>query len=216
MAPLSSLWVSWFARLYDTFMRPIESMTLRALRQRLLVEMTGDVLEIGVGTGINLAYMAAVLGTGRVNWTATDPNPAMLDLARRAAGRMSVRFEAAAAEALPFPDASFDKVVATLVLCSVEDPRRTLAEVRRVLRPNGELLLIEHVRGEGIGGHLQDWLTPMWAVVGAGCRLNRCTPHLLRLAGFDADALEAHRVPFPLLRLVVGRLRVKIGEKPLH
>lgn len=198
----------WFAAIYDAIMAPIEASLLGAMRARLLGDLAGDVLEIGIGTGANLHQVEAGIRAGRIRWTGTDPSDAMLKRARRAASDLPVRFELAPAEALPFADASFDAVVATLALCSVADPARGLAEIRRVLRPGGELRLLEHVRGDGWGGRCQDWLTPLWTIPGAGCHLNRRTAELLRAAGFESDALSVARAPFPLLRLVCGRSRV--------
>lgn len=194
----------WFAALYDAFMGPVERHLLGRLRSRLLAGLSGDVLEIGAGTGANFPLLS---GRGEaLRLTAAEPDPRMAAQARRRAeaSGLEVRFVEAPAEALPFPDASFDVVVATLVFCTVEDPERALSEVRRVLRPGGELRFLEHVRSEGWQGTLQDWLRPAWSVIGAGCQLNRRTGEAIALSGFTPVERERLPAPLPIARLELG------------
>jgi ubiquinone/menaquinone biosynthesis C-methylase UbiE len=107
-----------------------------------------------------------------------------------------VRTSDAPAEALPFPDGSFDVVVSTLVLCTVDDPGRALAEVRRVLAPGGRLVLLEHVRSGGGLARWQDRLAPLWRHLAAGCHLNRDTRAAVERAGFTVtDFEEIHELP---------------------
>ncbi len=170
-----------FADNYDACMRPLEQRIFAARRQALIPRATGDVLEIGGGTGANLPFYQHVRSL-----TFTDPDPAMLRIAETKPHppALSVTFLTAAAEALPFSDHSFDTVVVTLALCSVADPPRALAEIRRVLRPGGLLLALEHVRPPGLLGYVADVLTPLQRRLAAGCHLNRLTHQAIRAAGF--------------------------------
>ena len=114
--------------------------------------------------------------------------------------RPQIELRPAAAEALPFDDRAFDHVVVTLVLCTVDQPDRALSEMQRVLRPDGTLRLIEHVRGDGGLGRAQDALVPVWSWVGAGCHPNRRTAESLRASGFDiVEPYERQLCPAPLI-----------------
>jgi ubiquinone/menaquinone biosynthesis C-methylase UbiE len=157
------------------------------------------VLEIGAGTGANFRYYQAAQ---RV--VATEPDPFMLRRAaqRARAARCPIRLCQCYAEALPFPDRAFDTVVSTLVLCSVVDPARSLAEIKRVLRPSGTFRFIEHVRGHGMLGWVQDSVTPVWRRVGAGCHPNRRTAESIAAAGFAIVELEER--PLAVTPLIIG------------
>lgn len=165
--------------------RRSEEAGLAALRRKLLRDAGGDVLEIGAGTGVNLAHY----GDGVESLVVTDPEPPMLRRLQRAVGEHAPEAEVlrASAEELPFETDSFDAVVSTLVLCGVEDQQRALREARRVLRPGGRLLFLEHVRSDDPGlARFQDrvnWLTSFVA----GCDCNRQT-----LAAIEADFTVAH------------------------
>jgi ubiquinone/menaquinone biosynthesis C-methylase UbiE len=190
----------WFAATYDIITKPGEK-KLGRLRARLLEGLHGDVLEIGAGTGANFERYPA-----GVRVVALEPDPHMLKRAQaRLAelGRTDIDVRLAAAESLPFEAASFDAVVSTLVLCTVADPPRALAEMRRVLRPGGELRFIEHVRAEGALGRVQDVMQPVWGWCSAGCQLNRRTEDALRAAGFDIDAID-HKKMAPWMPAIVG------------
>ncbi len=108
-------------------------------------------------------------------------------------GRTNVTLEQTAAEHLP-RDATFDFVVSTLVLCTVDDVPQSLAEIRRVLRPGGQLRFIEHVRGTGFVGRTQDFIKPVWGYFGAGCNPNRRTEDALRAAGFEVQVTERRKI----------------------
>jgi ubiquinone/menaquinone biosynthesis C-methylase UbiE len=145
-------------------------------------EATGRVLEIGAGTGFNFAHYPddAVV-------VATEPNPEMLRRAEPRARRHGIDLRAAPAEHLPFPDGSFDTVVATGVFCSVDHPGRALSEVYRVLRPGGELRFNEHGRGAGASRRLmQRALDPLHYRV-FHCHIGRDTMGSMRDAGFELD-----------------------------
>jgi ubiquinone/menaquinone biosynthesis C-methylase UbiE len=172
-----------FAAMYDPLMRKTERAGLAARRRALLGAARGHVLEIGAGTGANLAHY----GRAVESLTVTDPEAAMVGRLRAAARERApdATVRCAPAEDLPFADEAFDVVVATLVLCSVDDLPAALREIRRVLRPDGRLLFLEHVRGEDPAlARLQDRMNGFNRVV-AGCHCNRSTLESLRTAGFD-------------------------------
>ncbi|MHB8293351.1 MAG: class I SAM-dependent methyltransferase [Acidimicrobiales bacterium] len=188
-----------FAAFYDRLNARAERTWLGERRAHLVARATGEVLEIGAGTGANIALYH---GVRRV--VASEPDPAMRGRLVSRLDRAAVPIEVsdAPAEHLGLPDASVDTVVCTLVLCSVADPGATLAELRRVLRPGGRLLVIEHVRGEGRRARWQDRVTPLWRRAGAGCHPNRDTAATIERAGFELDGLEYFeppRVP-PIIR----------------
>ncbi len=149
---------------YDFFLRPVERSGLRRLREELLSRARGKTLELGIGTGLNVAHYPP-----GVDLTGVEPDAAMAEKARSRGARVV----AGDAQNLAFPDASFDTVVATLVFCSVDDWRAGLREAARVLKPGGLFLMAEHVRPRGALGVAADLLTPAWKLVAGGCRLDR-------------------------------------------
>ncbi len=181
-----------FAAVYDRLNGQAERTWLGSRRAGLVAQAGGDVLEIGAGTGANLGHYRDAT---RV--MAAEPDPAMRARLARHLSRAMVPVEVAdaPAERLGFPDESFDTVVSTLVLCSVVDPDAALAEIRRVLRPGGRLLVLEHVRGEGRRARWQDRVTPLWRRVGAGCHPNRDTGAAIVRAGFHLDHAERFEPP---------------------
>jgi ubiquinone/menaquinone biosynthesis C-methylase UbiE len=188
-----SLRKNLFAAMYDSMSRGAEEAGLRAIRHGLLAEAGGAVLEIGAGTGANLAHY-----DGKVeSLVFTEPEPAMIRRLQK-----KVREEAplakilrAPAEDLPFEDDSFDTVVSTLVLCGVDDQARALREIRRVLRPDGRLLFLEHVRSdEAALARFQDrmnWLNRLVVC----CDCNRPTLTTIEASGFKVSELEHSVLP---------------------
>ncbi len=195
----------FFALTYDRQVAKVERAGLGELRQKLLADASGRVLEVGSGTGANLPYY----GPGVESLTVTEPEPAML---RRLEQRVreqapKAKVVRAPAEQLPFEDDTFDVAVSTLVLCGVDDQARALGELRRVLRPGGRLIFIEHVRSDKPGlARWQDRLNGLNKFV-ACCDCNRRTLDSIKAEGFEVtkvDHTELKKVP-PFVRpLVVG------------
>jgi ubiquinone/menaquinone biosynthesis C-methylase UbiE len=173
-------------RLIDVAMR---SKRLVRLREQVVGEARGRVLEIGVGSGLNLPFYRRDL-----EWLiAIDPSPELLAMARPRSAwvHFPVTLHEADAEALPLDDASVDAVVMTWTLCSVQAPQRVLGEIRRVLRPGGALLFLEHGRApQAAVARWQDRLTPAWRRIAGGCHLNRPVDRLIAEAGLGLAALD--------------------------
>jgi ubiquinone/menaquinone biosynthesis C-methylase UbiE len=188
-----SLRTKFFALTYDRQMAKTEKAGLHALRARLLAGASGDVLEIGAGTGANLPCY----GPGVTSLALTEPQPPMLRRLERAASAhgSAVTVLRAPAEDLPFDDHTFDVVVATLVLCGVDDQPRALRELRRVLRPGGRLLFIEHVRAQDARtARLQDRMNWLNRIV-VCCDCNRPTLDSIKAAGFTVTQLTDTALP---------------------
>jgi ubiquinone/menaquinone biosynthesis C-methylase UbiE len=166
-------------------------------RAKVVPQARGRVLELGLGSGLNLPYYDAA----RVEHvTGIDPSPELLRDAEPAAraAPFGVTLLDATAEALPAADASFDTVVVTYTLCSVTHLEQALAEARRVLRPGGELLFSEHGRAPDAGvQRAQRWLAPAWRRLGGGCQLYRAIPQALVDAGFTLASLDERYLPGP-------------------
>jgi ubiquinone/menaquinone biosynthesis C-methylase UbiE len=194
-----SLWGRAFAAGYDRAMAGAERAVLRGHRERLIDHASGSVLEVGGGTGANLPFYPAAV----TELVITEPEAPMASrLERRLAGHTPrARVVRAPAEELPFPERSFDFVVSTLVLCTVDDPDIALAEIHRVLRPGGRLIFLEHVRSEEPRLALwQDRLHGVWVRFGHGCHCNRPTLEGIERSGFSIDELKHDRVrPAPAI-----------------
>jgi len=160
------------------------------IRERVAGAAHGRILEIGIGSGLNLAcYSSEVKKIYGV-----DPSAELLNKAskRVEAGGLSVRLLEASSEKLPFDDQIFDAIVMTFTLCSIPDPGSALGEMRRVLKSDGELLFAEHGRApDEAVSRWQDRITPLWKKIGGGCHLNRKIDDLIQDAGFRLDRLSA-------------------------
>ena len=184
-----------FASAYDRVMAAPEARGLKTWRAELIGPLRGRVLEIGAGTGLSLPHYQ-----DDVEVVALEPDPFMLAQLKARADEVrpsgSTTVVQGVAEELPFEKDSFDAVVLGLVLCTVADPPAALAEVRRVLRPGGKAVFIEHVRARTQGTYLlQRVIEPVWTICGRGCRLTRDTESTLREAGFEFETLDHSDLP---------------------
>ncbi len=198
----------WFASIYDRMMARAERSFMRRVREEIAGGARGRVLEVGAGTGANFPFYK----DHAEGIIATEPDPYMLERARRRAEGvgLSIDLRQAPAEELPFDDDSFDTVVSTLVMCTVGDPLRALSEVRRVLKPSGQLRMYEHVHYDhAFGAFWQDAITPVWRWFGAGCHPNRDVAGFVREAGFKFEQLtrETPHPPIPPMLFVRPHIR---------
>lgn len=202
-----------FAALYDRVLAPMEEAGLRAWRADLLSGLSGTVVEVGAGTGANLAHYPPAVA----RLVVTEPEPAMLAQLRQRLGTVHpdvpVEVQRAASASLPLADGEADAVVSTLVLCSVTDQAATLAELRRVLRPGGRLVFLEHVAADHKPRRLrwQHRFDHVWPFLCGGCHLTRRTAEAIEGAGFVLEDVrrESARKASPLVRTMVrGSARV--------
>lgn len=210
-----------FAALYDRTMRAADEAGLGEQRRRLLTAARGRVVEVGAGTGLNLAHFPA---DAIDELHLVEPDQAM---ARRLAKRVAISpidavvHERSLLEAR-LPSQHFDTVVCSLVLCSVDDQPAALARLLDLLAPGGKLLFLEHVRAVGATARMQDVASPLWQRVAGGCHPNRDTLDALRKAGFaitDCDRFRIRKL-FPLVAVgvsgvAVRRVRPQIGDAEL-
>jgi len=187
-------WGRGFALGYDFFFTRAERSGLRELRREALSTAFGRTLEVGAGTGLNHdLYPGSV-----TELVLTEPFGPMAAQLREKAARLDLATTVieAPAETLPFPDASFDTVTLTLVLCTVPDPERALAEVARVLKPGGRFLFLEHVRAEDPAlARWQDRLHGPWYVFGHGCHCNRDTLATIERSPLRIERVERGSIP---------------------
>ena len=189
-----SLWGRIFAAGYDTFQSRMEREFFGAIRHDMLASASGRVVEIGSGTGANLQHYPSTVE----ELVCTEPEEPMARRLREkaAASDLNVRVVEAPAESLPFDDDSFDTAVATLVLCTVNEPDRTLAEIDRVLKPGGRFIFMEHVRATDPGlAKWQDRLHPLWVRFGHGCHCNRPTYESIEASQLSIESHRRGRIP---------------------
>ena len=163
--------------------------TLVAYRERVISQAAGRILEVGIGSGLNLQYYSqaakCVIGL--------DPSAKLLSMAVKAKrpGGLRVELVKGSAEMIPVEDSAIDTVLTTWTLCTIPNVRQALKEMRRVLQPNGRLLFVEHGRSSDVKVQgWQDRLTPIWKCIGGGCHLNRAISHLIEDAGFQMDRMK--------------------------
>ncbi|MGF1470205.1 MAG: class I SAM-dependent methyltransferase [Rubrobacteraceae bacterium] len=194
-----------FAAIYEPILWWGERSGMADNRRELLASARGAVLELGAGTGLNLPHYPDTID----RLVLTEPDEHM---ARRLEQRLERlgkpgKVVLTPAETLPFDDGAFDTVVSTLVLCNVQDPERSLQEIRRVLRPGGSLLFLEHVRSDDVRlARWQDRLHKPWRGFACGCNCNRETLDLLNAEGFTLSGVgrgEWRKVP-PIVRPLVS------------
>jgi ubiquinone/menaquinone biosynthesis C-methylase UbiE len=208
----------FFAATYDHQMAKVEKAGLRVHREKVLAGATGRVLEIGAGTGGNLPFY----GPAVESLTLTEPEVPMLRRLERKVGETSptARVLRAPAEDLPFEDDSFDTAVSTLVLCGVDDQPRAVRELRRVLRPGGRLLFIEHVRSDDPKlSHRQDRMNGFNRFM-VGCECNRPTLDTIEAGGFTVTGIEhltMAKIPKWASPFIVGSATATggVGSRPV-
>jgi SAM-dependent methyltransferase len=204
--PPRGIWSRFVAAIYDPFLALGERRGMRDRRRRLLRGARGRVLEIGAGTGLNLAHYPGEIDELLLT-EPVDPMARRLESRLRRSGvRGSVL--RAGAEALPVAAGSIDTVVSTMVLCTVPDPEAALDEIRRVLRPDGRLLFCEHVRSDS--NRLARWqerLAGPWEAFADGCRSNQDTLGLVERT-LRIERLEWRGMPGLVRPLIVGEARV--------
>jgi ubiquinone/menaquinone biosynthesis C-methylase UbiE len=187
-------WGRGFAALYDRMTRRTEEAGLREMRRDLLRKAHGRTIDLGAGTGANLDFYPDQVD----ELVLAEPSPHMAKRLRAKLEGSGLRGEVveAPAERLPFPDASFDTAVFTLVLCTVPDPAAALAEAGRVLRPAGQVLFLEHVRSNDPRvARWQDRLERPWRFIGAGCHCNRDTIGAIQHSPLRLEGHERGRLP---------------------
>jgi len=163
--------------------------TLLPYRHRVISDATGRVLEIGIGSGLNLSHYT----DAAEHVIGLDPSPKLLSMAQHAVKRtdLPVTFLKASAEDIPLEDHSVDTVVSTWTLCTIPNVHRALVEMRRVLKPHGQLRFVEHGLSDDRNvRRWQNFLTPLWRRIGGGCHLNRDIVQLMIGAGFRIDKVE--------------------------
>ncbi|MEU0521041.1 class I SAM-dependent methyltransferase [Streptosporangium sp. NPDC006007] len=187
-----------FARFYARLSQAMEHRGLAERRQKLLAGLSGQVIEVGAGNGLNFAHYPPAV----TRVLAVEPEPRLRRLARTAAGAAPVPVEVVdgLADRLPAEDATFDGAVASLVLCSLPNPDSALREMYRVLGPRGRLCFLEHVRAESAGMvRVQRLLdATVWPLLAGGCHTGRDSVAAIERAGFTVDRLE--RFMFPRVR----------------
>jgi ubiquinone/menaquinone biosynthesis C-methylase UbiE len=210
MADLSEFQHPRFARMYERISAESERRGTAQQRDRALAGLSGRVIEVGAGNGMNFRHYPGTVA----EVLAVEPDDHLRRLAEQAAEQapVPVRVVAGHATALPVEDGGFDAALASLVLCSVPDPEAALVEMRRVLKPGGELRFFEHVRSEHPAfGFLEDMITPLWSRVGGGCHPNRDTTMAIESAGFSIEEIDRfYYAPlrfFPPHAHILGRAR---------
>jgi ubiquinone/menaquinone biosynthesis C-methylase UbiE len=182
-----------FAALYETFNKGSETGGMEEERRQLLAGAEGATIEVGAGTGLNLAHVPAAV----TRLVLAEPDQHMRRRLQKRVDALGRQAEVvgAPAERLPFPDATFDTAVVTLVLCSVPDQKAALAEIARVLKPDGRLLFIEHVRSDDPKvAKQQDRMRPLYSGL-AGCNPNRTTLAAIDASPFTVEEVRHGEVP---------------------
>lgn len=199
-----------FAALYDPVMRAAEAKLFPPHREYLARNLSGDVLDIGAGTGAMFPYYRDAVTSGAATVTAIEPDPHMRKRAIVRAEELGLELsvDGPGAEVLPYPDDSFDVVVASMVFCTIPDPGAALDEAARVLRPGGEFRFLEHVAETGWRRWVQRAIQPFWKRVAGGCHLVRRTGEQFEAhPAFESREIERRGLgAFPVRPFVRGTL----------
>ena len=204
-----------FAKVYARFAPEMDKAGAAKHRAELLAGLSGRVVEVGAGTGLNFRHYPATV-TGVV---AVEPEPFLRELAEKAAKDAPVPVEVVdgTAGALPSEDGEFDAVVASLMLCSVRDLPGALAEMRRVLRPGGELRFYEHVRSENaVAGSLQRALDVLWPHVAGGCHTSRDIATAIADAAFEMEECRRFKFRPSIFAAPVAPHIIGVARRPAH
>ena len=173
------------AYLYDKLMSKVEKKMLHKERNILLKNIEGKVIEFGAGTGVNFEFYS------KHQVTAVEPDETLSLEAKKKIGGKNIKIISASGEDLPFDDNTFDTVVITLALCTIPNPDKALKEAKRVCKPNGKLLVLEHIKNEKkFLFFLQNILTPAWKIFAMGCHLNRDTLYTIKVNNFEKISLK--------------------------
>jgi ubiquinone/menaquinone biosynthesis C-methylase UbiE len=182
------------AAAFDSLSAGMEREIVSPWRRELLAETRGRVLDVGAGTGANLPYFP--WQSERLEVVLLDPSAGMLERAQRRSEQLGVTVQLvdSPAERIPFADEYFDTVVFSMTLCTIADPVSALREAHRVLRSDGRLLVIEHVRADEPDlARWQDRLDGLWKTINIGCHINRATRQAIEAAGFEWEHVEEFR-----------------------
>jgi len=202
----------FMAKFYDAAMKNTEKLCLNQWRSELLGKVQGDILEIGSGTGVNLKHYPDTIN----HLVLSEPDKNMrhqLNKCIDASGRKDISIANNDAETLEFPDESFDYIVSTLVLCSVKDQFNSLTTLKRLLRPNGKLIFLEHVAAEE-NTKLLKWqkrIQPFWRFMSGNCHLARNTESVIKQVGFSRIQLE--KTSFLGAPSIVGPIIKGVAQK---
>jgi len=184
-----------FARIYDPFMHKIEEKIFAVKRHSMLNELQGNILDVGSGTGANFAHFSS-----NANVVALEPNKKMMEFANAklpVKANVKLVLGGIGDGEINFEDAQFDFIVSTLVLCTIPNPEQAFEYFKKWLKPNGKLILIEHIRSHNhVSGIAQDIINPAWKLVADGCNLNRNTDKMVADAGFKTISENHFHVGF--------------------
>jgi len=194
----------WSARLYDRAMSMITSSKLQKMREKVIAQSSGNVLEIGAGTGINFPLYSS----SKVNVVfAIEPNIHHLQRAeaKRKQAKVPIHLYNAKAESLPFQDEKFDTIICMLVFCTIADPYRAIKEVERVAKSGANVLFLEHVKVDRpIIGTAQNLFNPLWKRMAGGCHLNRHTEKLIENSSLNnVESVSFYKDVFKFFRCKV-------------
>jgi ubiquinone/menaquinone biosynthesis C-methylase UbiE len=186
------------AKNYDRFMDRVEANHLQTIRERLLSSLEGNILEIGAGTGVNFPRYSL-----KANVVAIEPDSFMANLAKAKLEKenfqANISIKECTIDAFTAEENSFDAIVCTLVLCTIPKPKEALQKLKTLLKPNGQLLVLEHIRPKAYWkAKLYDVATPVWKCCAQGCHLNRPTDEWIKVAGFQPieERYFDYKIPF--------------------